>query len=172
MIKEPAVEIAAGSFPKNKKIKVMRIILSFLVLALVLSLFSSCKRDGTDLSTTPSQLWLKVNNNVPEFSIEFIGQDAKNYFNSYSITYSNNELSPNLKTTIDNTKNETWVMVYKSLDKTDEISIQFSGESKTYKSKGFGHGEKRFVEISCNSGGVITVQDRDITTITKIIWIE
>jgi hypothetical protein len=150
----------------------MRKILSFLVLALVLSLFGSCKREGTDLSSTPAQLWLKVSNNVPEFSIEFIGQDAKNYFKSYSITYSNNELSPNLKTAIDNTNYETWVMVYKALDKTDEISLQFSGETKTYKSKGFGHGEKRFVEISCNSGGIVTVQDRDITTISKIIWIE
>jgi hypothetical protein len=150
----------------------MRIILSFLVLALVLSLFGSCKKKGTDLSSTPSQLWLRVNNNVPEFSIEFIGQDAKNYFKDYSVTYSNNELSPNLRTAIDNTKNETWVMVYKSLDKTDEISLQLSGETKIYKSKGFGHGEKRFVEISCNSGGVISVQDRDITTISKIIWIE
>ena len=150
----------------------MKNILSFLVLVLVLSLFGSCKKEGTDLSSTPSQFWLKVGKDVPEFSIEFIGQDAKNNSKSYAVTYSNNVLSPNLKTAIDNTNNETWVMVHKSLDKTDEITLQFSGDSKLYSAKGFGHGEKRFIEITCQPGGVINIHDRDITTINKIIYIE
>jgi len=150
----------------------MKNILSFLGLVLVLSQLGSCGKKGTDLSSSPAQFWLKVSNDVPEFTIQFVGQDAKNYFSNYAITYTNNSFSPNLKTAIDNISKETWVMVYKSFDKTDEITLQFSGESKTYKAKGFGFGEKRFLEISCTSGGVINVQDRDITTINKIIYIE
>ena len=150
----------------------MKIIISFLVLAIVLSLFGSCKKKGTDLSSTPSQLWLKVSNDVPGFSIDFIGHDAKNNFKSYAVTYTNNELNPNLRTATDNINNETWVMVFKSLEKTDQITLQLSGESNTYKAKGFGYGEKRFVELSRKSGGGIIVNDRDITTINTIVWFE
>ena len=150
----------------------MKNILSFLVLVLVLSQFGSCGKKGTDLTSTPSQFWLKVSNDVPEFTLEFIGQDAKNYYNEYSVTYTNNVFSPNLRTANDNVNKETWIMVYNSFDKTDEITLQFSGESKTYKAKGFGFGEKRFLEISCSSGGGINVQDRDITTINRIIYVE
>ena len=150
----------------------MRNILSFLILVTAFLLISSCKKNVTTLSTASSQFWLKVDNNVPEFTIEFIAQDAKNNFKDYTIDYANKEFDPNLKTVTDNTTNETWVQVYKAFDQTDEITLQLSGESKLYKAKGFGHGEKRFIEISCKSGGAINIIDRDITTITKIINIE
>jgi len=150
----------------------MRTIFSLLILVIVITMLDSCKKKGSDLSSTPSQLWLKVSNDVPEFSIDFIGKDSKNQLKNYFVTYTNNELSPNLKTATDNINNETWVMVFKSLDKTDQITLQLSGESNTYKAKGFGYGEKRFVEISRKSSGSINVSDRDITTINVIVYVE
>jgi hypothetical protein len=150
----------------------MRNILSFLILVTAFLMISSCKKNGTQLSPASSQFWLKVDNNVPDFTIEFNAQDTKNNFKGYTIDYANKEFDPNIKTVTDNTTNETWVLVYKDFDKTDEITLQLSGDSNIYKAKGFGHGEKRFIEISCKSGGDINVIDRDITTITKIINVE
>ena len=150
----------------------MRIILSFLVLAVVLSLFGSCKKKGTDLSSTPSQFWVKVSSTVPDFTIKFTGQDSNNQLKDYAVTYTRNVLNPNLKTIIDTTKNETWVLVYKSLDRTDEISLQLSGNGKVYTAKGFGFGEQRFIEIVLDTSGSINMEDRDLTTINTIINIE
>lgn len=150
----------------------MRNILSFLILVTAFLLISSCKKDGTQLSPASSQFWLKVSNDVPEFTIEFIGQDAKNNFKDYTIDYANKEFYPNLKTVTDSTTNETWVQVYQAFDQTDEITLQISGDSTRYKAKGFSHGEQRFIEILRKSDGAINIIDRDITTITKIINIE
>ena len=149
----------------------MKNILSFLILVSVFTLLGSCKKNESGISSAPSQFWLKVDNTVPEFTIEFKGQDAKNNVKDYTINYTNQDFDPKLKKVTDFTTNETWVLVYKDFDQTDEITLQLSGDSKQYKAKGFSHGEKRFVEVSCNSG-VVNIIDRDITTITKIINIE
>lgn len=150
----------------------MRNILLFILLVCVLTLFSSCKKNESGLNSAPSQFWLKVSNDVPEFTIEFKGQDVKNNFKDYTINYSKQDFDPKLKEVTDYTTDETWVLVYKDFDRTDEITLQLSGDSRQYKAKGFAHGEKRFVEVSCNSEGAINLIDHDITTITKIINIE
>jgi len=154
------------------KSEIMRKILSFLILVIVIIQFDSCKKKGTESDSEPSQFWVKVSNTVPDFTIKFTGQDSNNQLKDYSITYTGNVLNPNLKTIIDTTKNETWVLVYKSLERTDEISLQLSGNGKVYKANGFGFGEKRFIEIALDTSGSINMEDRDITTISTTINIE
>ncbi len=150
----------------------MKNILSFLILVTAFLLISSCKKNGTQASPGTSQFWLKVDNNVPDFAIEFIAKDVKNNFKDYTINYANKEFDPNLKTVTDPTTNETWVLVHKDFDQTDEIALQLSGDSNIYKAKGFSHGEKRCIEISYKSGGGVNITYRDITTINVIVNVE
>ena len=150
----------------------MRKFLSLLILVVVIIQFDACKKKGTGSDSEPSQFWVKVSNTVPDFMIKFTGQDSNNQLKDYSVTYTGNVLNPSLKTIIDPTKNETWVMVYKSLDRTDEITLQLSGNGQVYKAKGFGFGEKRFIEVALDASGAFNVKDRDITTINTIIYIE
>ena len=109
---------------------------------------------------------------MPDFKIKFKCLDANVMEKDYTISYINNIFDPQLKTFTDPNNNETWVMVFKSLESTNEITLQLTGDSKIYNAKGFGLGEKRFIEISINSGGGFIVIDRDITSINKIILFE
>jgi hypothetical protein len=65
---------------------------------------------------------------------------------------------------------ETWVLVHDANGETDEITFETS-DHKALTTKGFKSGEKRCIEVMCNSGGAIAVQDIDISILNKIIWI-
>ena len=137
--------------------------------------FISCKKttiNETNIFPESSQLWVKVSSNVPDFKIKFSCQDTRNKKSDYLVSYLGKVFNPNQKTFTDKTNNDTWVMVYKSFDRTDEINIQLSESLDVYKAKGFEFGDKRFIDIVLNPSGSFNVVDRDITTINKIIYVE
>ena len=148
--------------------------LFFLLLAIAILTFISCKKTINEINIYPesSQLWVKVNGNVTDFNISFNCQDIIDKKKDYLISYLGNVFKPNMRTFTDNTNNETWVLIYKSYERTDEISLQLLGNRKVYKAKGFEFGEKRFIEIILNPSGSFNVADRDITTINKVIYLE
>ena len=146
-----------------------------LIFIIVILIFSSCKKtiiNETNIFTESSQLWVKVGSNVPNFTIKFICQNFNNNKKYYFVDYVDKVFNPNQKSFTDSTNNETWVLVYKSFDRTDEIVLQLQGGTNVYKAKGFEFGEKRFIDVSINTGGSVNIEDRDITTINKIIYIE
>jgi len=130
----------------------------------------SCKKDNTQPDSATSQLWVKVDNSVPDFTMTLKCADAKNNVSDYTITYTDKNLSPNLKSAVVGT-NDTWIQVYKSFGRTDEITLQLSN-GKVYKTKGFEFKEKRVIEVVSTSAGSVNVIDRDISIIEKTIWVE
>ena len=144
----------------------------FLILLIVPILFSACKKTEINNYPESSQLWIKVSNSLPDCNIKFNYQDIKNRNYNYSALYKGKVFNPNLSTFTDTSINETWVLVYKSFARTDEIAIQLSENGNVYKARGFEYGENRFIEIIRNPNGTIGVEDRDVSTINKIILVE
>lgn len=144
----------------------------FLILVVVNAILFSCKKTEINNYPTNSQLWVKVSNSLPDCNIKFKYQDIKNRNYFYSVLYNGKVFSPNLNTFTDSSNNETWVLVYKTIGRTDEIDIQLSKNSTVYKARGFEYGENRFIEIKHTPDGSYYVEDRDITTINKIINVE
>jgi len=146
----------------------MKMKIAYLVL-IVLFAFS-CKKTGNDPEN--SQLWIKVNESVPDLLISFENQNVNSIGNTYVVSYTNKIFVPNLKmgTVTDNGKTETWVLVHDSYGGTDEITFETT-DHKVFTTKGFKSGEKRCIEVMCNSGGTIAVQDIDISILDEIIWV-
>ena len=145
----------------------------FILILVILGLLFSCKKAETFLDSENSQLWIKVSNSVTDFNVSFNSQVLKSTANNYSVSYINKIFTPNLKSVniTDNGSTETWVLVHKSSDQTDEIIFKLS-DNKILKAKGFKTGEKRFIEVIQTNGGAFSTQDRDIEMINKIIWVD
>jgi len=142
--------------------------MAYLVLV-VLSVIS-CKK--TENEPESSQLWIKVSESVPDFIISFKSENVKSSGNTYVVSYTNKIFVPNLKmgTVTANGNNETWVLVHDSYGETDEITFETT-DHKVLTTKGFKSGEKRCIEVMCNSGGDIGVENRDISILYEIIWV-
>ncbi|HEY3390413.1 MAG TPA: hypothetical protein VGK38_12615, partial [Prolixibacteraceae bacterium] len=109
-----------------------------LFLGLVIFIAFSCKKTDTPTDSGSSQLWIKVDQTIPDFNITLKLQDDKNTTIIYTVSYSNKTFNPNLKSisVTDNNINDTWILVYSDFDRTDEITLQLS-DGKTLKAKGF-----------------------------------
>lgn len=142
------------------------------LIIILLSLFS-CKKENESISSETSQLWLKVDQSVPDFTMSLKCANLQNTERDYTISYQDKTLSPNLKSaeTGSNGKSSAWIMVYKAFDRTDEITIQLSN-GKVYKTKGFEYKEKRVIELVSTSQGSVNAIDRDISVIEKTIWVD
>jgi hypothetical protein len=145
------------------------------MICLFILLFSllSCNKDDATSDSGDSQLWLKVDHSVPDFTMTLKCTDARNNENIYLITYADNTLSPDLKSVEvgSNGAYDTWIQVYKAFGRTDEITLQLSN-SKVCKTKGFEFKEKRVIEVVSSSTGLVNVVDRDISIIEKTIWVD
>lgn len=141
--------------------------IAYLVLAVVI--IFSCKKTENDPES--SQLWIKASESVPDFTISFKSENVKSTGKTNVIYYTNKIFAPTLKmgTATDNGNTETWVLVHNSFGETDEITFQTT--DKVLTTKGFKSGEKRCIEVMSNSGGSIAVQDRDISILNVIIWV-
>ena len=139
-------------------------------LVLVVFIVFSCKKTETEPEN--SQLWIKVSESVPDFTISFDSQNIKSTGNTYVVSYTNKIFAPNLKmgTVTDNGTTGTCVMVYDSKGETGEITFE-TADHKVLTTKGFKSGEIRCIEVMYNSGGAITVHDRDISILNVIIWV-
>jgi len=139
-------------------------------LTLLIFIVFSCKKTETEPEI--SQLWIKVGIEIPDFTVSFKSLNHKSAF-TYVVTYTNNEFCPNLKSgnVMENGNTETWVLVHNSYNQTDEIVFRFS-DSKVLRTRGFKFGEKRFIEVVFDQSGVVSIEDRDISTINEIIWID
>lgn len=129
----------------------------------------SCKKDDTQPDSETSQLWLKVDQSVPDFTMTLKCADLKNNENLYTVTYAGKTFSPNLKSAVVGT-NDTWIQVYKAFDRTNEITLQLAN-GQVYKTRGFEFKEKRVIEVVSREGSVNMV-DRDISIIEKTIWVD
>jgi hypothetical protein len=158
----------ADSYSKNKNSEIMRKILFLFIIAL---LFFSCKKTANN-NPGSSQLWVKVSDSIPDFNMQFNCQGSDNRKSDYSVSYLGKVFNPNLWTFTDISNNDKWVLVYKSSEGTDDLSVQLLGNGKVYKCKGLGSGEKRGIEIKVKPGGSVYVEVKDISIITKIINIE
>jgi hypothetical protein len=138
-------------------------------LVLVVLIIFSCKK--TENEPESSQLWIKVSESVPDFIISFKSENVKST-DTYVVSYTNKIFAPTLKmgTVTDNGNIETWVLVYNSYSETAEITFE-TADHKLLTTKGFKSGEKRCIEVMCNSGGAIAVQDIDISILNEIIWV-
>ena len=145
------------------------------LLCLVLLIFAvfSCKKTDTPTDSGSSQLWIKVDSAVPDFSITLKCADINGTKKDYTVAYTDKKFDPNLKTITvnDNSNSSSWVLVYDDFDRTDEIDIQ-TEDGKEHKTKGFEHKEKRFVEVISSVSGSFSVVDRDISVIEKIINVD
>ena len=144
-----------------------------LCLCLVIFIAVSCKKTDTPTDPGSSQLWIKVDQTIPDFKITLKLEDNKNTMNDYIVSYSDKTFNPNLKSikVTDNNTNDTWILVYRNFDRTDEITLQLS-DGEILKAKGFEFKEKRLVEILHNTSGTVNVVDRDISIIEKFIYVE
>ena len=142
------------------------------LIILLVSLFS-CKKDNSTISSETSQLWLKVDQSVPDFTMTLKCADLKNTEHDYTITYQDKALNPSLKSVSGepNATGSAWILVYKAFDRSDEITIQLAN-GKVYKTKGFEYKEKRVIELVSTSKGTVNAIDRDISIIEKTIWID
>lgn len=141
-----------------------------LYLVLVVLVAFSCKK--TENEPENSQLWIKVSDAIPDFIVSFNSENVKSTGNTYVVTYTNKVFAPNLRigTVTKNGTTETCVLVYDSKGETGEITFETT-DHKVLTTKGFKSGEKRYIEVLCNSGGAFAVQDRDITILNEIIWV-
>ncbi len=144
-----------------------------LCLGLVIFIAFSCKKTDTPTDSGSSQLWIKVDQTIPDFKITLKLQDNKNSMIDYIVSYSDKTFNPNLKsiTVADKNTTDTWILVYRDFDRTDEITLQLIN-GKEYKTKGFEYKEKRLIEILHNTSGTVNVVDRDISIIEKFIYVE
>jgi hypothetical protein len=142
------------------------------LIILLLSILS-CKKDSTQPDSGTSQLWLKVDQSVPDFTMTLKCADLKNTERNYTITWAEQTLSPNLKKVEvgSNESKDSWVQVYRAFDRSDEITIELSN-GKVYKTKGFEYKEKRVIEVVSTVSGSVNVIDRDISIIEKTIWVD
>jgi len=140
-------------------------------LLFVIFIAFSCKKTDTDSGS--SQLWIKVDQTIPDFNITLKLQGNKNTTNDYIVSYTDKTLSPNLKsiTVSDSNTNDSWVLVYRDFDRTDEITIQLKN-GKEYKAIGFEHKEKRLIEVVPSINGSFSIMDRDISIIERFIYVE
>ena len=141
------------------------------IICLVLVVFTvfSCKKTDSNTNSGSSQLWIKVDEGVPDFKISFKCGDEKGG-SDYTVSYTDKIFNPNLKT-IDVTKNgvsDTWILVYNDFGQTDEIILQLK-DGKIYKAKGFRLHEKRLMEIISSTNGTLSIVYRDISIIEKFI---
>jgi hypothetical protein len=145
---------------------------NLLCLVLVIFLGFSCKKNDTNADSGSSQLWIKVDSAVPDFSITLKCLDINGTKKDYTVAYTDKKFDPNLKTitVVDNGNSDTWVLVYKDFDRADEIDLQ-TKDGIEHKAKGFEHKEKRLVEVISSVSGSFSVVDRDISIIEKLIWV-
>ena len=144
-----------------------------LCLGLVIFITFSCKKTDTPTDSVSSQLWIKVDQTIPDFKITLKLQDNKNRMIDYVVSYSDQTFNPNLKSikVTNNNIYDTWILVYSDFDRTDEITLQLS-DGIILKAKGFEFKEKRLVEILHNTSETVNVVDRDISIIEKFIYVE
>ncbi|MDP4292024.1 MAG: hypothetical protein Q8908_13155 [Bacteroidota bacterium] len=142
-----------------------------LFLSIIVLLFFSCKKAANNHPGS-SQLWVKVSDSVPDLNINFNRKGFGTRKSDYSVSYLGKVFHPNLWTFTDVRNNDKWVLVYKSYEGTDDLSVQLVGNGNVYLAQGLVPGEKRGIEIKVNSGGSVYVEDKDISIITQIINIE
>jgi hypothetical protein len=142
------------------------------LICLLISIFS-CKKDQSQPDSGTSQLWLKVDQAVPDFKISLKCTSLQNKETIYTISYQDQDLSPKLKSVSVDGQNqsETWVLVYKDFDQTDEIEVRLDN-GKVYKTRGFERKEKRLIELVSTVPGSVNFVDRDISILEKTIWVE
>jgi hypothetical protein len=141
-------------------------------LVVIVSVVFSCKKTETNADSGSSELWVKLDDKVPDFTLSFQYGDVKNGLNIYTIFYKNQTFIPNLKVLTDSENGVygNWIQVYKDFNRTEVIILQLSN-GKVYKVKGFEFHEKRLIEIISVSGDTVNVVDRDISIIEKFIVI-
>jgi hypothetical protein len=143
----------------------MKKIFLFLVL---ISLFFSCKKEI--IRTNNTELWFKAGNSIESLDISFVGMDTNGKKHSYNVKYSNSVFNPNIKQVKDNIGGGVWTLVNVSQMESDEIIVTYNG--KIYKTRGFYLGERRFMEVVLTLSGDVNVNDCDISTIDRIIYVE
>ena len=143
----------------------MKKLFLFLFLA---SLLFSCKKEI--LRTNNTELWLKVGSSIENLDISFVGIDTKNKHHPYDVKYSNGVFTPIIKQVNDNIDGGVWALVNVSQNQSDEIVVSYNG--KTYKTRGFYLGERRFIEIVLTLNGDVNIHDSDISIIDRIIYVE
>jgi hypothetical protein len=142
-------------------------------LVFVVSIIFSCKKADSDADSVNSELWVKVDKEVPDFIMKFRCGAFKKKENIYTVSYTDKTIIPNLKTIIVNENGiyNNWILVYTNFGRTDEIILQLAN-GKIYKAKGFEFREKRLIEIFSVSNDNIEIVDRDISIIEKLIYID
>lgn len=152
----------------------MKKIAYYIVLVLVLL---SCRKSEESVTNIyyveNSQLWVNVDNSIPEFSMEFTSEDSKKNVYTYVVTYSNEVFAPTLRTRVilNNGIYETWVLVHNNFDKSNQIVVK-TPDGKEYKTSGFEFQEKRLLYIKKNIHGAVNVTDADISIIESVIYVE
>jgi hypothetical protein len=151
----------------------MKKITFYLVLALFI--FLSCKKTNeTNIYySNNSQLWINVDNSVPEFKLTFTSEDNKSNVFTYVVSYSNDVLNPTLRSKVVLNKGvyETWVLVHNNFDRSDQIVVK-TPDGKEYKTTGFEFQEKRLLYIKKNISGVVNITDADITIIETVVYVD
>jgi hypothetical protein len=139
----------------------------FLFLFLI-SLFFSCKKES--IRTNNNELWLKAGDSIENLDISFVGIDTKNKHHPYDVKYSKGVFTPIVRQVNDNIDGGVWALVNVSQNQSDEIVVSCNG--KTYKTRGFHFGERRFIKIVLTLNGCVNVIDYDITMIDETIYVE
>jgi len=147
--------------------------MKLLCLGLVIFLALSCKKTVIPPDSVSSQLWIKVDQTIPDFKLTMKLQDTRYKMTNYIVSYSGKTFNPTLKITTfsNNYSNDTWTLVYKAFGRTNELTLQLA-DGKIYKVRGFAFKEKKFLEILHYASGTINVVDSDITIIEKFIDVE
>ena len=151
----------------------MKKIAIYLVLILVLF---SCQKSGDITNiyySNNSQLWINVDNSVPEFTLTFTSEDNKSNVFTYAVSYSNNVLNPTLRSKIVLNKGvyETWVLVHNNFDRSDKIVVK-TADGKEYTTSGFEFQEKRLLYIKKNISGIINITDADISIVETVVYVD
>ena len=147
--------------------------MKLLCLVLVIFIVFSCKKNDPPTDSGSSQLWIKVDQAIPDFNITLKCTDINGTKKDYTVAYTDKNFDPNLKTITDkdNSNSSSWILVYDDFDRTDEISLQLK-DGKIIKAKGFDYKEKRLIEVVSGVNGSYSVVDKDISIIEKIIYVE
>jgi hypothetical protein len=144
-----------------------------LIVMLLFFAINACKKDKIEPEDGSSQLWVKVDQTVPDFTLSLKCADINRTTKDYTVTWQNQTLSPNLKVVENSSAGSSsgWVQVYRSFDRSDEITVQLSN-GKTYRTRGFEFREKRVIEIVSTLPGSLSIVDHDISIIEKTVWVE
>jgi archaellin len=135
---------------------------------LFISLFFSCKKEIILAKNT--ELWVKVGAGIDKLELSFVAIDTKNKQHFYDVKYSNGVFNSAIKQVRDNRDGGVWTLVNVSQNQSHEIMVSYNG--KTYLTRGFYFGERRFLEIVLTLGGKVIINDNDISITDQEIYVE